>query len=104
MWASSSKHSLGNQFCNKFNPPSTVAGRLSGGELLKVLIPIADSRFPLPSMVLRHLFQHGRCVPSCAMNATSLEMIGITILISSKRCEGLKKKGGYEQSNRRDLQ
>ncbi|KAI5681296.1 hypothetical protein M9H77_02523 [Catharanthus roseus] len=49
---------------------------------------------PFTHKVLRHLFQHGRCVPSCAMNATSLERIRTTIFISSKGCEGLKKRRG----------
>ncbi|KAI5681183.1 hypothetical protein M9H77_02410 [Catharanthus roseus] len=37
------------------------------------------------SMFLRHLFQHGRCVPLCAMNAISLENIGTTIVYLCKR-------------------
>ncbi|KAI5663073.1 hypothetical protein M9H77_22396 [Catharanthus roseus] len=48
----------------------------------------------LPLTVLRHLFEHGRCVPSSATNAISLKRIGTTIFMPSKGCKGLKKRRG----------
>ncbi|KAI5683011.1 hypothetical protein M9H77_04239 [Catharanthus roseus] len=57
---------------------STVAGRSEKGISL--------------CAVLMHLFQHERCIPSCATNATSLERFGTTIFMPSKGCEGPKKR------------
>ncbi|KAI5650514.1 hypothetical protein M9H77_36519 [Catharanthus roseus] len=60
------------------------------------MTPTADDRFHpnVTGRFLRHIFQHRRCIPSCAMNAISLERIGTTIFMPSKGCEGLKKRRG----------
>ncbi|KAI5664540.1 hypothetical protein M9H77_23863 [Catharanthus roseus] len=52
--------------------------------------------------VLRHLFQHGKCIPSYE---TSLERTRTTIFMPSKGCQGLKtrKEANYEQSSIRDF-
>ncbi|KAI5661963.1 hypothetical protein M9H77_21286 [Catharanthus roseus] len=74
--------------------------------LLKI---IYERVFKLPLSVfiflgLRHLFQYGTRVTSCATNATSLEKIGTTIFMPSKGCEGLKKRReSHLGTNRRNL-
>ncbi|KAI5664547.1 hypothetical protein M9H77_23870 [Catharanthus roseus] len=88
---------------------------IKGGDLGKDLNPILQSKEDLHQSVgelssfsvrvLRHLCQHGRCVPSYATNATSLERTRTTIFMPSKGCQGLKmrKEPNYEKSSRRDF-
>ncbi|KAI5676465.1 hypothetical protein M9H77_07415 [Catharanthus roseus] len=83
---------------------------IKGGDLEKDLDPILQSnriyikvvsdqspiegQFEFCFLFLKHLFQHGRCVPSSVTNATSLERIGTKIFIPSKGFEGLKRIRG----------
>ncbi|KAI5663381.1 hypothetical protein M9H77_22704 [Catharanthus roseus] len=76
-------------------PPTQAPGLPSSvGFCLHNSGSVTPTTDTLPSPVLRHLFQHGRCVPSCATNATSLERIGTTIFMPSKGCERPKTRRG----------
>ncbi|KAI5676545.1 hypothetical protein M9H77_07495 [Catharanthus roseus] len=77
-----SREEIGGELTN--SPALTVSGRLPP------MKPFEDGT--LPRLGLKHMFQHGRRVSSCAMNASSLEMIGTTIIMPDKGCEGLKKR------------
>ncbi|KAI5649691.1 hypothetical protein M9H77_35696 [Catharanthus roseus] len=74
-------------------PDPTVVGRLLLAELLEDNTYRPFVLFTLFNFhILRHIFQHGRCIPSNATDTTSLERIGTTIVMPSKGCEGLKKR------------